>query len=130
MKLFAAPAFLFYLACFLDDLPVARAARFPVRGRMGGFAGHRDGLVRRASISGAPDLSNQGNLQYQTNINVNGQRFQVLIDTGRYVTPPFRPVSIQSTRGGCQLGPVCVGHCPWSEGHWQDRLGDLRRRRF
>ena len=82
------PAFAFYLACLLDD---AAAVRFPVRGRAGGFGGAPlagrgvPGLGRRASVTSTPDLTNQGNLQYQTNITLNGQQFQVLIETGRYV---------------------------------------------
>ncbi|KAI0706826.1 acid protease [Cerioporus squamosus] len=39
-------------------------------------------MTRRASILGTPDLSNQGNMQYQTNVSLNGKEFHVLIDTG------------------------------------------------
>ena len=94
------PAFAFYLACLLDD---AAAVRFPVRGRAGGFGGAPlagrgvPSLGRRASITSTPDLTNQGNLQYQTNITLNGQQFQVLIDTGRCVFRVFR--LLQAWRG-------------------------------
>ena len=93
MKLLA-PAFVFYLSCLLDD---AHAARFSSRGRVGGFGG---GLARRASISGTPDLSNEGNLQYQTNITLNGQQFQVLLDTGRYAVPLLSRGDLRSDRRG------------------------------
>ncbi|KAI1794123.1 acid protease [Ganoderma leucocontextum] len=77
---FLAPSLLFYLSFLLDDLPIAQAIHLPLRARMGGFGD--GGLTRRASLTGTPDLTNQGNMQYQTNITLNGQEFQVLIDTG------------------------------------------------
>lgn len=80
MKLLSS-SLLLYLTCLLDELPVAHAVRFPLQARMGGF-GVR-GLERRASLEGTPDLANQGNMQYQTNITLNGKEFHVLIDTGR-----------------------------------------------
>ncbi len=80
MKLLSS-SLLLYLTCLLDELPVAHAVRFPLQARMGGF-GVR-GLGRRASLEGTPDLANQGNMQYQTNITLNGKEFHVLIDTGR-----------------------------------------------
>ncbi|EJF65327.1 acid protease [Dichomitus squalens LYAD-421 SS1] len=77
---FLTPSLLLYLSFLLNDVPKTQAIHLPIQGRIGGF-GH-GGLARRASVTGTPDLSNQGNLQYQTNITVNGQQFQVLIDTG------------------------------------------------
>ncbi|PIL36177.1 hypothetical protein GSI_01837 [Ganoderma sinense ZZ0214-1] len=77
---FLAPSLLLYLSCLLDEFPIAQAIRLPLRARMGGFGD--GGLARRASLTGTPDLTNQGNMQYQTNITLNGQAFQVLVDTG------------------------------------------------
>ncbi len=81
MKLLAS-SLLLYLSLLLDD---AQAVRFPLQGRMGGFgnAYGTSAMARRASILGTPDLSNQGNMQYQTNVSLNGKEFHVLIDTGR-----------------------------------------------
>ncbi|KAI0743537.1 acid protease [Daedaleopsis nitida] len=82
MKLLA-PSLLFYLSFLLDNVPATQAVRFPLQARMGGFGNsYGAGLARRASLEGTPDLSNQGNMQYQTNITLNGQAFHVLIDTG------------------------------------------------
>ena len=81
-----------YLSLLLDELPLAQALKFPVEGRVVGLEARDERrarslgrLGRRASISGTPDLSNVGNVQYQTNITLNGQQFKVLIDTGRCV---------------------------------------------
>ncbi|KAI0663518.1 acid protease [Cubamyces menziesii] len=78
-----------YLSLLLDELPLAQALKFPVEGRVVGLEARDERrarslgrLGRRASISGTPDLSNVGNVQYQTNITLNGQQFKVLIDTG------------------------------------------------
>lgn len=83
MKLLAS-SLLLYLSLLLDD---AQAVRFPLQGRMGGFGNAygrtTSAMTRRASILGTPDLSNQGNMQYQTNVTLNGKEFHVLIDTGR-----------------------------------------------
>ena len=74
-------SFLFSLSPLLyDAFPGAHAVRFPIRGRVGGFGGP---MTKRATITGKPDLTNEGNLQYQTNITLNGQQFEVLVDTGR-----------------------------------------------
>ena len=88
MKLLA-PTLLAALLCLLDDV---YAVRLAARGRLGGF-GRADAaanagpgaIVRRASMVGTPDLANEGNLQYETNITLGGRQFQVLIDTGRCV---------------------------------------------
>ena len=77
---FLSSSLLLYLSCLLDELPIAQAVRFPLQARMGGFGA---GLRKRASLEGTPDLSNQGNMQYQTNVTLNGKEFHVLIDTGR-----------------------------------------------
>ncbi|KAH9931102.1 acid protease [Epithele typhae] len=62
MKLSGAPAFLFYLSWL--------------------WAAARVRLDRRASITGTPDVENEGNTQYKTNITLNDKVFEVLIDTG------------------------------------------------
>ena len=86
---FLAPTLFVTLSCLLDDV---YAVRLAVRGRLGGFgraAADADAgpgaPVRRASVVGTPDLANEGNLQYETNITLGGRQFQVLIDTGRCV---------------------------------------------
>ncbi|OSD06863.1 acid protease [Trametes coccinea BRFM310] len=87
MKFPLATPLVLYLSLLLDELPLAQAIRFPVEGRIGGFSNQNAArnlgrLGRRASITGTPDLSNVGNVQYQTNITLNGQQFKVLVDTG------------------------------------------------
>ncbi|KAI0358432.1 acid protease [Trametes cingulata] len=86
MKFALAAPLVVYLSLLLDELPLAQGLRFPVEGRIGGFS-HPETrslgrLGRRASISGIPDIQNVGNVQYHTNITLNGQQFSVLIDTG------------------------------------------------
>ncbi len=122
---FLAPSLLLYLSFLLDGLPIAQAIHLPLKARMGGF-GH-GGLARRASLTGTPDLTNQGNMQYQTNITLNGQAFQVLIDTGRSV-PPHTPPQLVLIGGRTQFGLVRGGKREWREGHWQGRRGHLRDR--
>ena len=122
---FLAPSLLLYLSFLLDEVPIAHAIRLPLRARMGGFG--NSGLARRASLTGTPDLTNQGNMQYQTNITLNGQSFQVLIDTGRSV-PLRAPRHSHSSGGRTQFGLVCGGKRERREGHWQERLGHLRDR--
>ncbi|KAI0675315.1 acid protease [Trametes maxima] len=85
MKFPLATPLVLYLSLLLDELPQARAVRFPVEGRAGGLAGAARSvgrLGRRASINGTPDLANVGNVQYRTNLTLNGEQFNVLIDTG------------------------------------------------
>ncbi|KAI8993025.1 acid protease [Trametes punicea] len=89
MKFSLATSLVLYLSLLLDELPLAQALRFPLEGRIGGFSSpdiHRrrtaGRLERRLSVTGTPDISNVGNVQYQTNITLNGQQFSVLIDTG------------------------------------------------
>lgn len=122
---FLAPSLLLYLSCLLDELPIAQAIHLPLRARMGGFGD--GGLARRASLTGTPDLTNQGNMQYQTNITLNGQTFQVLIDTGRFVPAP-KPLPLPFIGRHPQFGPVRGGKREWCEGHWQDRVSHLRDR--
>lgn len=40
-------------------------------------------LQRRTSMSTQPDLKNDGDLKYYTNVSLNDVNFPVLIDTGR-----------------------------------------------
>ncbi|CDO77320.1 hypothetical protein BN946_scf184775.g10 [Trametes cinnabarina] len=90
MKFPLATPLVLYLSLLLDELLFVQAIRFPLKGRIGGFsrqdvlphASNPTRLGRRASVSGTPDLSNVGNVQYQTNITLNEQQFKVLIDTG------------------------------------------------
>ena len=103
---FLAQSLLLYLSLLLNDVPIAQAIRLPIQGRIGGFGS--SGLARRASISGTPDLSNQGNLQYQTNITVNGQQFQVLIDTGRCVPLHTTSRRFCADRQDARLVPTCM----------------------
>ena len=121
---FLAPSLLLYLSLLLNDAPIAQAIRLPIQGRIGGFGS--SGLARRASISGTPDLSNQGNLQYQTNITVNGQQFQVLIDTGRCVPLHTKVAASVLTDGmRVQFRLVCCGKRKRCEGYREDWFGHL-----
>jgi hypothetical protein len=61
----------------LQDL--AEGFRLSLHGRLGRSLG----LRRRGSLYGTSSLTNTADLQYSTNITLNGQPFATLIDTGR-----------------------------------------------
>ncbi|KAI0823633.1 acid protease [Trametes gibbosa] len=86
MKFPLATTLVFYLSLLLDDLPHVHAVHFPIQGRIGGFsnadARSLNRLGRRASITATPDIQNNGNTMYETNITLNGKQFTVLVDTG------------------------------------------------
>ena len=63
---------------------LAGAARLNIRGRPRSSSAS-SGLVRRASIVGSTSVSDVGDVEYVTNIQLGGKTFNVQIDTGRYV---------------------------------------------
>jgi predicted aspartyl protease len=68
---------------FLATLDIVHAAHLELRGKTGV---PRSELQRRTSISGLQSsLQDDNNVQYMTNITLNGETFNVLIDTGRKV---------------------------------------------
>ncbi|KAI0630356.1 acid protease [Trametes polyzona] len=89
MKFPLATSLVLYLSLLLDELPSVSAVHFPIQGRIGGFSDSNAADARslnrlgsRASITATPDIENNGNTMYQTNITLNGKQFTVLIDTG------------------------------------------------
>lgn len=51
-----------------------------------GSLGRSSKLRRRGNIFGSSSLSDSSDVRYYTNVSLNGQSFQVLIDTGRWDT--------------------------------------------
>jgi hypothetical protein len=68
---------------FLATLSIVNGVHLELRGKTGIS---RTKLQRRTSISGLQStLEDDQNIQYITNITLNGQMFSVLLDTGRKV---------------------------------------------
>lgn len=67
---------------FLATVDIVNGVHLELRGKTGVS---RSELQRRTSLSGQVSLQDNQNLQYMTNITLNGQTFDVLIDTGRKV---------------------------------------------
>lgn len=61
----------------LQDL--AEAFRLSLSGSLGGTSK----LRRRGNIFGASTLNDTADIKYTTNLTLNGQTFQTIIDTGR-----------------------------------------------
>jgi hypothetical protein len=82
------------IALALGDL--AYAVRFSVVGRRS--------LDKRGNAFGVSTLNNSHDFKYYTAIQLGGQVFtQVLIDTGRYVDPPYYAPSPSPYQVTCDL---------------------------
>lgn len=114
------------ILCSLAALPVdlADAGRLGIIGTrvpQRSVATHQ----RRASIVGTTGLTNSADIQYNTNITVGGSEFQVIIDTGRFVSPSN---DTDPETHSIQLRSLCYRHSGDQQGHWKVRDGKLRCR--
>lgn len=115
------------ILCSLAALPVdlADAVRLGIIGTrvpQRSVAAHQ----RRASIVGTTGLTNSADIQYNTNITVGGSEFQVIIDTGRSVSPSM---THRDPETHCmQLRSLCYRHSSEQQGHWKVGDRELCRR--
>lgn len=66
----------------LSSLHLALAITLPIRG----FHSDSNHLSKRGNLTGIP-IKNGGNVIYGSDINVGGNNFSVVLDTGRHVYP-------------------------------------------
>lgn len=97
-----------------------------------GNVGRSSNLRRRDNLFGTTSLADSSDIQYNTNLSLNGQNYQVSIDTGRWraiFNVNARAWHLHSTLSDLQLGFMGGRHSEQRSRHGEDIIGHLCWRR-